>query len=343
MVRPFFEWQVGGSGLVEPMRPDDKAELLAMVRRHEGLESERLAAHWIQRQPEAVLVLRGPERQPEGFLMLLQLQGIAPEARKLDPAIRTAWEYLERHAPLRTGERATYFRFWLSRETYQQVSPNQSLIFIQMVRHYLSTPGLAYTFIPCAEADFWLPMFSYGDLQLLPELDFSVGNHKYGVYGHDWRVMPPLAWLDLMAERENSIAPQAVTSPRAVETVIVLSQQDFSQAVREALRNYVYPNKLSGSPLLRSRLVVLDRGLHLSERERVENLQNIIREALESLRASSRTEKFYRALDLTYFHPLATQEDAAEALDLPFSTYRRHLKTGIDLLTEVLWQREVGG
>jgi hypothetical protein len=119
------------------MRPADAPALLAMVRNHEGPESEQIAAYWFERQPEAVLVLRGPEGQPEGFLMLLQLQACTPEERKFDPAVRSAWEYLEQHAPLRTGERATYFRFWQARETYQQVSPNQSLIFVQMVRHYL--------------------------------------------------------------------------------------------------------------------------------------------------------------------------------------------------------------
>jgi hypothetical protein len=145
-----------------------------------------------------------------------------------------------------------------------------------------------------------------------------------------------------MAERENASAPQTVTSPRQIETVIVLSQHDFSLAVREALRNYVYPNRLAGNPLLRSRLIVSDRGLQISEKERVEQLQQAILRTVEMLRASSRSEKFYRALDLTYLHPKATQEDAAEALDLPFSTYRRHLKTGIELVTELLWQQEVG-
>lgn len=31
-----------------------------------------------------------------------------------------------------------------------------------------------------------------------------------------------------------------------------------------------------------------------------------------------------------------------ELLDLPFSTYRRHLKSGVTGLTEALWQLEVG-
>ena len=33
---------------------------------------------------------------------------------------------------------------------------------------------------------------------------------------------------------------------------------------------------------------------------------------------------------------------AAEQLDLPFSTYRRHLTAGIQRLTQMLWQLEIG-
>jgi len=45
----------------------------------------------------------------------------------------------------------------------------------------------------------------------------------------------------------------------------------------------------------------------------------------------------------TCLHPAPTQEQAAELLDLPFSTYRRHLKTAIERVNDVLWQREIGG
>ena len=44
----------------------------------------------------------------------------------------------------------------------------------------------------------------------------------------------------------------------------------------------------------------------------------------------------------TYLQPAATQEQAAEVLDLPFSTYRRHLRSGIEELTGRLWLREIG-
>ena len=51
-------------------------------------------------------------------------------------------------------------------------------------------------------------------------------------------------------------------------------------------------------------------------------------------------ERFYRALHYTYLEPQGSQEQTAEYLDLPFSTYRGHLRAGINALTDLLWLRE---
>ena len=131
-----------------------------------------------------------------------------------DPAAHATWRYLQAHAPLRPGERATLFRFWMAADTYQAVSPVQSQVFIQAVNHYLTTPGLAYTFFPCAEADFWAPVLAYADLARLTEADFEVGGRRYGVYGHDWRAVPPAAWLTLLGEREVGAGLQASARAR---------------------------------------------------------------------------------------------------------------------------------
>jgi hypothetical protein len=122
----------------------------------------------------------------------------------------------------------------------------------------------------------------------------------------------------------------------------VLSKEVFSGAVKDALRNFVYSTRLAGNPLLRSRLVLEDQGFTLGEGERIKRLAEVILQVIKQLKTGSRTERYYQALDLTYLHPVATQEEAAESLDLPFSTYRRYLKSGIDLVTELLWQREIG-
>ncbi len=70
-------------------------------------------------------------------------------------------------------------------------------------------------------------------------------------------------------------------------------------------------------------------------------MKELLEEAAGSLRASPREAKCYRALYHTYFNPAPTQERAAELLDLPFSTYRRHLKGGVTRVGEILWQKEI--
>jgi AAA ATPase domain len=49
-----------GTVHVEPAGPQDREAVLAMVRRHEGEASARIAEHWWRRQPEAFATFRGP-------------------------------------------------------------------------------------------------------------------------------------------------------------------------------------------------------------------------------------------------------------------------------------------
>lgn len=343
VVRPFFEWQASGGLQINAMRAQDQSRLLAMVTRHEGAESAQLAAYWFARQPPGVLVARNPDEQPAGLLVIVALHQASAEDMRRDPATQGAWRYLQEHAPLRPGESATLFRFWMAHDAYQAVSPIQSLIFVSIVRHYLTTPGLAFTFFPCADPDFWLPMLAYADLQRIAAADFVVGERHYGVYGHDWRVVPPHTWLELLAEREITTEPQALPPAQMPAQVTVLSQSEFAAAVRAALHDLARPDSLRSNPLLQSRVVVERSSTSASATERVAALQALLKAACDSLQAAPRDVKAYRALYHTYWQPAPTQEQAAELLDLPFSTFRRHLKVGITRVTEMLWQWEVQG
>src|SRR5215211_7521705 len=331
VIRPFLEWQEAGTTAPEAMREEDGAVLEAMVEEYEGPESARLAAHWFERQPEGVVIYRDTERRPAGFLTKVALHETTARDREVDPAVVTAWRHLEGYAPLRPGERATLFRFWMARETYQAVSAMQSLIFGNVVQHYLSTPGLAFTFFPTSDPEFWAPAFAYTDLKRLPEADFEVGGRRYGMYGYDWRVTPPMAWMDLLAERETAAEPLAV-SPPAITPLVVLGEADFAKAVRDALRNFHRPEELRTNPLFRSRMVVERAGTDAG----IGALRDLLQEAAESLQSSPREAKGYRALHRTYLDPAPSQERAAELLSLPFSTYRRHLKGGITRVVEIL-------
>lgn len=350
VVRPFFvqlqsQWHEESGGLlIDQAAPADWPAISGMIARHEGPESAALARHWGECQPEAVLVLRQNARDLAGVLFMVALHQATPHQIEVDPAAAAAWRYLTSHSPLRAGERATCFRFWLAKDTYQGVSTVQSLIFVNMVRHYLTTPNLAITLLPCADADFWAPVFAYADLTRVPDLDFTVDGKQFGVYSHDWRVVPPTAWLELLAERETTVNPPAAAPPPPPRPLVVLSQPDFSTAVQQALRDLRAgrPDTLRENPLLWSRLITDQTGLNADDLVRAAALQTIIRETAEQLQLAPRQMKLYKTLYHTYFHPAPTQENAAELLDLPFSTYRRYLKAGISHLTEAMWQREIG-
>ena len=121
-----------------------------------------------------------------------------------------------------------------------------------------------------------------------------------------------------------------------------MSESEFAQAVEKALRGYARAAALRGSPLLRSRLVSDRVAPNADEAEREAALRVLLREATEGMQSSPREAKLYRSLYHTYLKPERTQERAAEVMDVPFSTYRRHLKAGMTRVTQHLWHQEIG-
>ncbi len=162
------------------------------------------------------------------------------------------------------------------------------------------------------------------------------GGRRYGLFGHDLRQVPVDTWLGLMFEREltGDLGLGPASQP---QTLLVLSETEFRDAVRDALRDLQRIDRLARNPLVRSRLV----RVRAEERPEAEILGRVVREAAERLRADARDEKPFRVIDRTFLHPAPTQERAAEVLDLPFSTYRRHLARGVDRIVADLWDQEL--
>lgn len=337
-VRTYFIWQESGTIFIDSLRSTDYSSLLAMIEQYEGPIAARLAAHWLNCQPEGVKVLRDATGVPQGVLILVTLTQENISAYTIDPAITSVWHYLETTAPLRIGERATLARFWLARASYQEVSPSQSRIFLYLVQHALTTPGLAYTLIACAAPDFWTDVFRYIHFHRINAADFTIGDQRYGVYGHDWRALPALAWLQMAGEEEA--VDRHLPALQSRPTFTALTRDESAVAVREALRTFHDPSALGRNLLLSTRLVIKRAGPNSTTTQRVAALRALLQEAATELQAAPRQVKLFRALYHTYFQPAVTQEQAAELLDLPFSTYRRHLGSGVTYVVEWLWQQE---
>jgi hypothetical protein len=317
-----------------------------MVERFEGTELAALFRHWQTHPACQILVYRNtPSGEPLGFLMILSLEGLTSADCGADSRVANCLRYLQQNAPLQPGERATCFPFWMAADSYHGVSPLQSLILVQCVRHYLTTPRLAYAFFPCHDPDAWLSIFTYAEFQHLPELDFTVQGKPHGFYGHDWREMPPLRWLEVLGEKEEEMAASSgnIAPPASAPPLTpCLSEDAFAAAVRDALKNMANPENLSESPLLEARCVVGRSNAAAPTSARILILHRLLLESIEALQQHPKQARAYRVLYRTFVQPAPTQERAAEILDLPFSTYRRHLGEGITHVTKALWRQEQG-
>lgn len=253
--------------------------------------------------------------------------------------MRAAWDFAHGSAPPRRGEPLTLCRFVVDRNCYQGPSPTLNATPILTLQNQLSTPNLSWDFLALAEPDRWDEYFAAGDLPRAEGADFSVGDRRYGLFAHDFRKVPVDVWIELWTER--ALAQDVDVVPREhAEAFLVLSHPDFEAAVRQGFKDLRRPDLLARNPLLRARLVA-DRSAAGASGAAV--LEAVLREAAATLARHPRDDKLLRAVDRTYLRPAATQESAAAALGLPFSTYRRHLTQGMTRLVAVLWDQEVYG
>lgn len=336
-IAPYFDWTAIGSAYAEPATPADHAAIVAMVARHQGDQSARIAAHWLARQPQAFLAFRTVAGELFGFLAQLTIHDAAPCDLEADPAVAAALRYAERRAPAKPGEEIVYLRFWMSAEHHQGVSSALNLTAINSSIYWTTHPQLAWNFIAMADPAFLESHLAAMHMHRVPEADFTVGGRTYGVFAHDWREEPIAAWLAVKAEigavgQARRPAPEPLDDPPSWP-----SREAFVADVRQALRDYTRADLLAGSPLMRSRIVRAAAG----GPPQPAALQRVLREAAEMLAANPRDARLYRAIHRTYLEPAGTQEQAAELLGLPFNTYRYHLGQGIERIAGWLWQREM--
>ncbi|MET9312538.1 hypothetical protein ABZX12_11970 [Kribbella sp. NPDC003505] len=331
------EWGSWGEYYPQPARPEDAGAILELVRVWEGRQSADIAARWLDRQPDGFFVIRNHEGENLGMLAILELSRASLDDVNADPGARAAWGFAHGSAPPRRGEALTLCRFVIDRHNYQGPSATLNATPILTLQKQLSTPNLSWDFLALAEPDKWNAYFAAADLPRAEGADFTVGERDYGLFAHDFRKVSVDAWTALWAER--ALTQDVDSAPREhTQPLLVLSHPDFETAVRQGFKDLRRPDLLARNPLLRTRLIA-DRTAAAG----AAGLESVLREAAATLAHHPRDDKLLRAVDRTYLRPAATQEAAAAALGLPFSTYRRHLTQGMNRIISVLWDQEVYG
>ena len=274
-----------------------------------------------------------------GVLGVLDLSAASDEDRAADAGAQAAWDHARRRGPLRSGDRVTATRFVVDRDSYQAPSPTVNATPIVSLQRYLAAPNLAADYLALFEPEAYDDFFAMADLPRAAGADFDVGGRRYGLFTHDFRQVPVDALITLWTER--ALAQDFVpAAPPHVPPILVLSQHDFAEAVRQALRDLHERARLAKNPLRRARLV---RDHVKGDADDHDVLASLVREAIDTLRQNPKDHDRFLAVERTYLVPAPNQEIAAERLGRPFSTYRRHLTQGVERIVTWLWEREIRG
>ena len=116
-------------------------------------------------------------------------------------------------------------------------------------------------------------------------------------------------------------------------------EHGFALAVHQALRDYQRPDHLRSNPLLGSRLVSAAL-VQSPATPPTQALRELLRRHCEALGQNPKTSRFQQVLQHTYLVPLRSQQAAADALHMSWSTYRRCLADAVRMLGAALWEAE---
>ena len=302
--------------VVDRLRDADRAAIVAITAAWQGEEQAALVAYWLDAQPAAFRIFRSASGDPDGYAACLDLSEPVTAA---DPEARAMLRYADQHGAPRPGERVRAWRFFLDRRHGQRPSPSMTLATACQMLDILTHDDTAWTFLAAyADAEMWGPTMAFLDFWRATD----AGDTTFPVYAHDWRRTGVAEWLELVAARGAGVPTRPAEEPSGDP---VLSQPEFAEAVRSALRDLHDPRKLRESPLVRSRAVGPAA------------LKDLLVEAAGTLPPALRA-----VADRTFLRPATTQERVAEELHLSFSTYRRHRDRAVAQIAAWLWDREIG-
>ncbi|AXI78765.1 ATP-binding protein [Peterkaempfera bronchialis] len=345
----FHVWDALGIVQDTPCAPADVTRVAELVEEAEGAESAAIVRFWLDRQPEAFRVYRSTRTgRIEAFTAVLWLsERDGPVGEDVDPVLAAAWAHVRRYGPLRSGERLAVARFTVHPPLYQRPSAPTTLAQWRMMGEIYRAERLSWHFVVMRDDGFWDAHLMHFDM-LPTHIRPEVGDHRYILYGHDWRAEPVIEWLaaktDSMlagggpdSDGAAAASAAAASASAAKRTrrgeLVVLSRPEFDAAVRDALRTLRHQELLARNPLQRSRVVV----------ESGRSLGDVLLGAIDALLDERDGGRRHRAITATYVKPTSTQEAAAARLGLPFSTYRRHLKTAVERVSDLLWHQELSG
>lgn len=329
IARRIFDFDTLGSGWAEVPRADERELVVALVQAHEGPASAAIARAWFDRRRESFTVLRGSGGEPVAVSLHVVLSAIPSDVIAIDPALTAIGRFAEARGALREGRRIVVTRFSVGRDP----SSDGRLRHYRPMLLWLTAPSLAFAVTALADGERWADALVEAGHRR--EGEFVVDGRVAPLFVADFHARPASEWLLDLLLRDLDAAPAQPEPPTAQQ--VGLDREALGAALREALEHFTRIDRLRDNALLDSRWL---KSRAADAAPSPELLRRLLRELVAAMHDDPRDGKLARALEAAFVHPAGSREAAAERIDVPFSTFRRHVAKGIERLEEMLWSHE---
>ncbi len=318
-------WEAHGRVQHEPLGPDDLATAMAAAARADGPETAELVRYWFDRRPGAFGLYRSVRTgRPVAFCARLQLTApVEQRDAERDPVVAAVREYCGDH--VERGRQVAMTRFLVTLDDGEHAAHVASAVRWRSLAGICRSPALAHGLVVRRETD---PVEAWLGSTMTP-LDARpvVDGRAHRLLASDWRTTSFEQWFRTAVEGDRTV-PAPVPARSAPDA---LPRESFDDAVRQALLLWRQPDGLRSSRLASTPLVPVDADPVDAA------VRAVVRQALEDMRVDPRGLRGHDAVTATYLSGAPTQQAAARRLGVPFSTYRRHLKQGVQDLCDRLW------
>ncbi|MCC6625499.1 MAG: AAA family ATPase [Deltaproteobacteria bacterium] len=249
------------------MRPADRAEVEAMIVRHQSPTAWRWFERWRERGAD-VLLVRGADGRPQAVALYLWLERADPELARQDPGTAGVMAYLES-----TGELAgmVYRRLHVDRDANQDLAPSTLVITGYEFDNVVCRPGTRDILKAWIDPEVGLGELPPGMFERVPAADFAQDALALHVLRTTARGADLFAWtidrVFMPLLRAGEPADAGATKGDDALGALTRRQREVAEHVSRGLTNKEIAAVLGTSPhTVRNQLVQIFERLGIATR-----------------------------------------------------------------------------
>ncbi|HET7016134.1 MAG TPA: winged helix-turn-helix domain-containing protein [Streptosporangiaceae bacterium] len=221
---------------VEPARPADEAQILAIASAHQPAAAVAVVRSWWESMPSAFRVARDPGGSPAAFQCLCEATSVPAGLLGADP-VAAIWRAHIRANPVPRGQQVLFQRHMLAADGGEAITPAHAALVLDLKRRYLEMrPRLRRIYSQAADPDAALFQLAPLGFARLPDGAAEIGDTTYFAFYNDFGPSSIDGWLTDLAGREMLIDSQDLLDPDRRQLVLHGTRADLTRLEFDVLQ-----------------------------------------------------------------------------------------------------------